>query len=176
MKRILTVYYSKTGENWYKDGLADLKKGNTEIAAEFIYKTLGGAIFQIEPTNPYPYSYKECCAVAEKEKLTDARPPIKGFYQSLEDIDTIFVCYPLWYDSVPMCILTFLEHYDLSGKVICPLCTHEGSGLGSSVLDLQQHFPGAEIREGLEVRGYQVMDEEKKITQWARRNAEEVRP
>ena len=67
-----------------------------------------------------------------------------------------------------MCVFTFLEHYDLSGKKIVPLCTNEGSGLAKAPEDLAKSCPGAVIAEGLAVRGHQVKDSEELIAQWAK--------
>ena len=38
---------------------------------------------------------------------------------------------------MPMVVFTFLERFDLTGKIIRPLCTHEGSGMGHSEQDIR---------------------------------------
>lgn len=58
--------------------------------------------------------------------------------------------YPNWCGTMPMCILTFLEHYDLTGKRIAPLCTNEGSGMGRSEGDLKKYCKGAQFLPGLQ--------------------------
>lgn len=40
-----------------------------------------------------------------------------------------------------------------TGKTIRPFCTHEGSGLGSSLADIKKLCPGAKVEEGLAIRG-----------------------
>jgi len=50
---------------------------------------------------------------------------------------------------MPMAVRAFLEEYDFSGKTIVPFCTHEGSGLGSSVRDIAKLCPGAEMANAL---------------------------
>ena len=67
-----------------------------------------------------------------------------------------------------MCVFTFLEHYDLTGKKIIPLCTNEGSGLAKAPADLARSCPGAVIGEGLSVRGHQVKDSQAEIAAWAK--------
>lgn len=165
---ILTIYYSKTGENYYKDKIIDLKKGNSERAAEFIYKALGGRIYQVEPAREYPYEYEACCDIARVEHKENQRPEVKAFLSNVDDFDTIFVVYPCWCSTLPMFMFTFLDHYDLSGKRIFPLCTHEGSGMGDSVKDLKKFYPKAKIGKGLDVRGYRVIDSEEEIVEWAK--------
>ena len=67
-----------------------------------------------------------------------------------------------------MCVFTFLEHYDWTGKKMVPLCTNEGSGLANSVKDLIRSCPGAEVAEGLSVRGHQAKDSAEEIGNWAK--------
>ena len=47
--------------------------------------------------------------------------------------------------TAPMPVFTFLENHDLSGKVLLPFCTHEGSGLGHSEADIRKVAPGAGV-------------------------------
>lgn len=65
-----------------------------------------------------------------------------------------------------MAVFTFLEHFDFSGKTIRPFCTHEGSGLGGSVSDIRKLCPGAEVEEGIAVRGGRAAQSEKAFSQW----------
>ena len=85
--------------------------------------------------------------------------------------DTIFVCYPCWCGTAPMCVFTFLEHYDLTGKKIVPLCTNEGSGMAHSEQDLQASCRGATVVPGLSVKGHQAKDSEAVIAAWAKEKA-----
>lgn len=39
---------------------------------------------------------------------------------SIEEYDTIFIGYPIWWHTAPMIIGTFLESFDLSGKDVYP--------------------------------------------------------
>lgn len=170
MKKILTVYFSHKGENYFPDGIKAITKGNTEIAAEYIQKAVGGDLFEIDTVQAYPHSYKECCDVAKAELNTSARPEIKAFPDSVAQYDTIFVCYPNWWGTVPMCIFTFLDKYELTGKKIIPLCTNEGSGLGASQRDLQKNYPNAVFAEGLSIRGHQTADSQDIIAEWAKKS------
>ena len=48
MAKNLIIYYSRKGQNYVNGSIKDLKKGNTEIVAEFIQKAIGGDLFEIE--------------------------------------------------------------------------------------------------------------------------------
>ncbi len=70
--------------------------------------------------------------------------------------DTVFLCYPNYWGTMPMAVFTFLEQFDFSGKTIRPLCTNEGSGLGSSPADIRRLCPDAVLTPGLAVTGGQA--------------------
>jgi flavodoxin len=59
-----------------------------------------------------------------------------------------------------------LEAYDFSGKTIIPFCSHEGSGLGSGVSDIEKACPNSVILTGLEIRGSKVGESKENITEW----------
>lgn len=164
----LTVYFSHKGETYFPDGIKLVEKGNTEIAAQHVQKAVGGDLFEIQTLNPYSVEYRKCCTEAKAEADANARPEIKNLPENISEYDTIFVCYPNWCGTTPMCILSFLDTYDLSGKNIAPLCTNEGSGMGNSERDLKNLYPQAVWKEGLSVRGHQAVSSESVIAKWAK--------
>lgn len=170
MSNILIVYYSRKGQNYWAGSIRNLAKGNTEAAAEFIQKATGGDLFEIDTVKPYAEDYTECINQAKVELRAKARPDIKSFVDSIDQYDTIFVGYPNWWGTMPMCMFTFLEHYDLSGKKIVPFCTNEGSGMGVSEKDLKKLCPAAQILPGLSITGNRVYEMEKQIEAWALKN------
>ena len=54
---------------------------------------------------------------------------------------------------MPMAVYTFLESYDWSGKTVIPFCTHAGSGLSGTKVDIEKICTGADVWRGLAVRG-----------------------
>ena len=94
--------------------------GNTENMANTIRERTGGDLLKIEPATAYPTDYSECGDVAKTERDGNARPEIANLPDSLDEYDTIFIGYPIWWHTAPMIIGTFLENYDLSGKEIYP--------------------------------------------------------
>ena len=168
MAKNLVVYYSRKGENFMPGGIQVLEKGHTEYAAEYIAAAMDADLFEIDTMRPYAANYRACCMEAADEARTGARPEIKGYVADISGYDTVFVCYPCWCGTAPMCIFTFLEHYDWSGKEIAPLCTNEGSGLANSEKDIARSCPGAQMRPGLSVKGHQVVQLQKEIEDWAK--------
>lgn len=167
MSEILVVYYSRKGENYMPGGLQMLEKGHTERAAEYIQQALNADLFEIDTVTPYAEGYRECCAQAAAEMKAGARPEIRSFVDDISGYSTIFVCFPCWCGTAPMCVFTFLEHYDLAGVKIVPLCTNEGSGMANAVQDLQRSCKNAAVLPGLAVHGHKVADSEEMIVSWA---------
>ena len=169
MAKNLILYYSRKGENYVNGSLKQLEKGNTKIAAEFIQKAVGGDLFEIETVKPYAASYMECIDEAKKELREQARPELKKYIEDISDYDNIFVCGPCWWGTYPMAVFSQLERLDLSGKKVIPLMTHEGSGLGGCIKDLQRICQGASFGEGLAVHGADAAKSEKTVASWAKK-------
>ena len=51
----------------------------------------------------------------------------------MEEYDTVFIGFPIWWYVAPTIMNTFLESYDFSGKTIVPFATSGGSGLGKTL-------------------------------------------
>lgn len=148
-KRILIAYFSRADENY---NVGNIKKGNTEIIAEMIAEETKGTLFHIETETPYPADYNECIDLAKREMNGHARPAIRGDVDA-ESYDVIFLGYPNWWGDVPMAVYTFIEKHHWLGKTIVPFCTHEGSGLGSTVGKLERACEGSTFRSGLAIQG-----------------------
>lgn len=131
----LIVYFSKTG--------------TTERIANEIKDITGSDIVKIETVNPYPEDYNETVEIAQNEKNEKARPEIKTTVDNLDQYDTIYLGYPIWWSTMPMAVFTFIENNNLDGKTIIPFSSHKGSGLGSSVSDLKTALPNSTIKDGL---------------------------
>ena len=169
MGKVLIVYYSRRGENYWNGAIKNLSKGNTEIVAEMIARLTGGDLFQVDTAQPYAADYHACVDEARTEFRQGARPELKEYLDSVEGYDTVFVGYPNWCGTMPMPVWTFLESGDFSGKVIAPFCTNEGSGLKRSVDDINRLCPGAYQKEGLSIRGCQVGSARGDIERWLKK-------
>ena len=170
MANILIAYYSRKGQNYWNGSIKNLAKGNTEIVAEMIQKTVGGDLFEIETVKEYPDDYTECTEVAKEELRVKARPELKKMPESIDAYDVIFLGYPCWWGTMPMGVYTFLEHFSFAGKKIVPFCTHEGSRMGGSVSQIKKTAPGAVVLEGLPVHGAEAAEAEDEVAAWAKKS------
>lgn len=130
-RHILVAYFSHTG--------------NTESVARQIADLTGGTLAEIQRTEEYGNLQEE----AEAEILEDARPPITVGADNIQDYDTIFVGYPIWWDEAPAMIATFLGSYDFAGKTLIPFCTSASDSIDNSLHIFREICPDAVIAEGL---------------------------
>ncbi len=154
-QKILVAYFSHKGQNYCKGKIVDLAVGNTERVAKMIAEETNGDLFEIKVYEEYPFSYRDCVSKAKEELRVNSRPDLSTD-ADISSYDVIFLGYPNWCGTMPMPVWTFLESHDFSGKIICPFCTHEGSGMGRSEGDLKKICPSADIRPGLAIYGSEV--------------------
>jgi flavodoxin len=154
--RILLAYFSRAGENYYYGGRTDLDIGNTEVLAGTIAKLIPCDVHRIEAADPYPENYDATVARNVREQNADARPAIANPLPAIDQYDTILLASGIWNVRAPMIMTTFTESYDFTGKTIHPITTHAMSGIGNTMRDYTASCPGAEIRQGLAVKGEEV--------------------
>lgn len=164
----LIAFYSRADDNYVNGLIKTLEVGNTEVAAGIIKELTGADLFKLEQLKPYARDYNECIAQAQADQRQNARPDLKSFPETLDEYDVIYLGYPNYWSTMPMAVFTFLEHFDFSGKTIKPFCTHEGSGLGSSLSDIKKLCPAAKVEKGLAIHGGSVKRSRKDIEKWVR--------
>ena len=119
--------------------------GNTEEVAQMIAEYTGGDLAEIQRAEEYGDLQEE----AEAEILDGLHPEITMSVDSIEEYDTIFVGYPIWWDEAPAMIATFLAENDFSGKTIIPFCTSASDDIDNSLHIFGELCPNAVIAEGL---------------------------
>ena len=153
----LIAYFSRAGENYVDGVIKNIDKGNNEVLAEKLKSLLPEAdTFEIEPLEPYSASYMTCLEESKEDLRKSARPPLKRNLDSIDEYDRIFLIYPIYWGTFPVHVFTFLESFNFAGKTIIPIATHEGSGFGSSEVDLRKLLPNSIIKEGTAIYGSKV--------------------
>lgn len=140
--------------------------GNTQYMAQVIAETAGADLFRIEPETPYPTDHTTLVDIASEEQDTDARPAIKGRVENIEQYDTIFVGYPIWWSDMPMILYTFFDTYDFGGKTLIPFSTHGGSSFAGTPSTIARLEPEAEMRDGLTISRNHIEDAGQEIVSW----------
>lgn len=138
MSRKLVAYFSASGV--------------TAKLAENLSEAIGADLYAIEPAVPYTKSDLNWMNKNSRSsvEMNDpaSRPAIAGKRDNMDEYDTIFVGFPIWWYVAPTIINTFLESYDFTDKTIIPFATSGGSGMGKTNEKLQPSCPGAKLMEG----------------------------
>ena len=170
MAKTLIAFFSRADENYFGGAMRYVKVGNTEIVANLMKDMISADTFKIEMKNPYSPVYMTCIDEAKKDLRNNARPELVSLPENIDEYDTIILGYPNYWGTMPMAVFTFLEEFSFDGKTILPLCTNEGSGMGSSEGDIKKLCPGANLRKGLSLSGSRVNSSDSQIESWLKEN------
>ena len=170
MAKTLIAFFSRADENYFGGAMRYVKVGNTEIVCDIMKDMIPADSFKIEMKNPYSPVYMTCIDQARKDLREKVRPELVSIPESIDDYDTVVLAYPNYWGTVPMAVVTFLEHFDFTGKTILPLCTNEGSGMGGSERDIRKYAPGAEIKKGLSITGSEAANSGSSLRRWLSAN------
>ncbi len=123
------------------------RSGNTRVIAGTFQRALGADLFEIRPVRPYPDDYEQHVAQATRERDSGFEPPLAGKVDNIAAYSTVFLGFPVWGETAPPPVRSFLKAHDLRGKTLRPFITHGGYGVGSSPEILATHATGATIEE-----------------------------
>ncbi|MCD7949749.1 MAG: NAD(P)H-dependent oxidoreductase [Erysipelotrichaceae bacterium] len=165
MSKSIVIYFSRAGENY---AVGDIDKGNTEVIAEMIQELTDADLFKVEPKTPYSHNYKKCCDEALIEQKNNARPELLNYLDSIDDYDEIYIGSPIYWGTMPQSMFTQLEKLDFSNKSIKVFTTHEGSGLGNVIKDVQNLCIGSTITNTLAIKGTNVYKARKQVQKFVK--------
>ena len=146
------------------------RSGNTRVVAGLIQRGRGADLFEIRPAKPYPEDYLETVAQSQKERDSSYEPALETTVSSLAAYDTIYLGFPIWGETAPPVIRSFLSAHDLSDKTLIPFVTHGGYGMGSSQSVLASHAPRARLRNGFVMEADQERRTMERVTNWLKGN------
>lgn len=147
-------------------------QGHTRTVAETIAGELGASTFVIEPASPFSQddlNWRD----SSSRVVTEYENPDQRSTQLASNApadfsryDTVFVGYPIWWQSASWAMTDFARQNDFTGKTVIPFCTSLSSPLGSSGTELAEMAGGSGTwQEGMRFEE-NVSTEE--VAQWAR--------
>ena len=136
--KVLVLYYSQTS--------------NTTAVAKEIASRIGADMEEIVPVNPFDGDFQATIERCIQEREQGIATEIQPLTADIAKYDVVFIGYPIWFGTYAPPVATFLDQVDLSGKKVVPFCTFGSGGLESSVKDLVEKQPKAEVLPGYGVR------------------------
>ena len=144
--------------------------GITKGAAQKLQAATGGTLYEITPANVYTeadlnWRDKQSRSIVETNDRT-TRPALADKKANVAEYDIVYVGFPIWCNTCPTIIYTFLEAYDFKGKTIVPFATSGGNTIENSCKDLRSTFPDLNWKEGKLLNKVS----EKEMKAWAESN------
>ena len=139
----------------------------TETVAKKIADVIDADLYEIVPAEIYTQNdlnwndEKSRSSVEVRDPAS--RPAVAGKLPDLTQYSVVFVGFPIWWYVAPHIINTFLESYDLTGKIVVPFATSGGSSMGQTTAHLRPSAKGALMKEG---RRFEMGETPMAINSW----------
>lgn len=130
----------------------------TRFTARELAEIVEADLYEIKPLVPYSekdldYSDPESRTSLEMNDPS-FRPRLAEDTVDLSAYDLIFLGFPVWWDSIPRVIASFVEANDFKGKTIVPFATSMGGGMGTSAEDIRALVTeDTKVTEGMLLNG-----------------------
>lgn len=137
---VLVAYYSNTG--------------NTGRIAEMIASAMDAEMFVIEPVDPYTAedtNWRDESSRVSQEMPRRSEVDVELVQVTPDDFaryKTVFVGYPIWWQSFSWVLNEFVRENDFAGKTVIPFCTSSSSPLGESDQALAAEADGGDWLPG----------------------------
>ena len=136
-KKTLVAYFSATG--------------TTRAVAEKLAAELGADLYEITPEVAYTaddLNWRDSLSRSSVEmRDKSSRPAVDGTVTNIDDYDTVYIGFPIWWNLAPTVINTFIESNDLTDKLLVVFATSGGSDVGNSWLELRAAYPNLKWAE-----------------------------
>ena len=126
--------------------------GTTRGVAERLAKATGADLAEIRPAQTYSdadIDWRDESSRCYAEHMhREMRPELASDSPSAKGYDVVFVGYPLWWETAPRVVRTWLEAQDWSGKTIVTFATSSTSTRGADGTQLHDSAPAARWMAG----------------------------
>lgn len=138
MGKILVTYFSATGA--------------TKRLAEKMAEVLYADTFEIEPEIKYTTEDLKWPSRTNRSFMEMRnkrfRPLVKNKMKNIDEYDTIFLGFPVWYNTAPTIVNSFIEENNFLGKDVYVFVTSGAHTVEKSFRDLQRTYPGINFITG----------------------------
>lgn len=117
--------------------------GVTAKLAKKLAEAIDADLFEIKPVEPYSeadQNWKNPLARCNKEKIGKKDVPVSGIVENMDEYDTVYLGFPIWYWAAPNVVNTFVKQYDFSHKKVVLFATSGGSDMEKTAEKLQPYL------------------------------------
>ena len=153
MGKTLVTYFSATG--------------STRRLAEKFANILDADTFEIKPEikytdNDLKWPSKDNRSVMEM-KNKNFRPLVLNKLENADEYSTILLGFPVWYNTAPTIVNSFIEENNLDGKDVYIFATSGATGVGKSFKDLKRTYPNINFIDAKRFNGSFLQND---VTDW----------
>lgn len=117
--------------------------------ASYISGRTSSVAFRIEPKDAYPTDAMLLEKRQAMEVGEDLRPELAADRSDAADFDALILVVPLWRDTVPQAVATFLSSHDFSGRRIAPVVVSRDASRGQTVERVEELCPNVDVTDCL---------------------------
>lgn len=126
----------------------------TGFLAQYIGNKINAPVYKLKTTPAYPEQHDALIAksIEQANNKAEQNYDFKVMVEpelNLNDVDQVFIGFPLWWNDLPAPIYAFLQQNDLSGKTIVPFCTYSANAPYRLFDIFKQLEPNAKIQRGV---------------------------
>ena len=141
--KVLVAYFSATG--------------TTATVAEQLSEVTGASLYEIKPEVPYTAEDLDWRDKQSRSSLEMDDPSSRtAFVKDLEDAssyDIVYIGFPIWWNTAPRIINSFIEEYGFEGKTVILFATSGGSNLSKANEDFRKAYPDIVWKDGKILNG-----------------------
>ncbi len=138
--------------------------GDTEAAAQMIQNETGADMYAIQVEQYYRTPYLATAATSWAERQFNIHPSLTALPESLDEYETIYIGYPVWWFDAPMAVVSFLENYDLTGKTVVPFATSQDNDIDITMDTIREAAGNAVVLDGMRIHYAEQSD----VQNWLR--------
>ena len=126
--------------------------GTTEAIAKELAAVTGAKLCEIKPETAYTaedldWTVKTSRSSVEMQNRS-SRPAIVKDLKDAGGYDTVYIGFPIWWDTAPTIINTFIETYGFKGKTVVFFATSGGSSLDKANAEFKSLYPEINWKAG----------------------------
>ena len=162
---VLAVSLTACGQNTDKKTNTEMKTlvayfsatGTTEAVAGDLAEVTGATLYEIKPEVPYTAADLDWTVKTSRSSVEmqdrRSRPAIVKDLKDADSYDRIFIGFPVWWDTAPTVVNTFLDTYGFKGKTVILFATSGGSTLDKANAEFKAQYPEISWKTGKTLNG-----------------------
>ncbi len=129
-----------------QDTFQDVSEPAMDYIANTLSKESGAQLFKVATVTTYPDNVSKLYSISFDELSNSEYPELTDdVLLNIDEYSVIYLCYPNWWGNMPGAIYSFLAKYDLSDKIIVPVCLYEKDKFSGTTDTIATIEPNASV-------------------------------